>query len=130
MISGYKITHICSLISIGDLQIGGVPSNMVPALHNEHLSFFFFQPLTPIETHSSLQAFPPKMSSSTLEWCNASPQLFLFIIETISDDHSPLSLSLPSWREPRRPRVTAVEASASFFWTSWKDARGRLNWFL
>jgi hypothetical protein len=78
-------------------------------------------------THSSLQAFPPRTSNSLLECSKALPQLFRFNILTISGFHVPVSFNRPSWSEPNTPKVDSVVASAIFFWTSWKDARGRLN---
>lgn len=44
--------------------------------------------------------------------------------------HVPSSFILPSWIEAHRPSAASVLASTSFFWTSWKLARGLLNWIL
>lgn len=101
-----------ALVCVGDLQVGDMPADMVPAWSEQAGS------LISNTTHSSLQALPPRTSSRTRACSSAVPQLFLFIIDTMSGAHSPASLSLPSWSEPRSPNVAAVDASASFFWIS------------
>lgn len=81
-------------------------------------------------THSSLHAFPPRISSTTRACSSAFPQLLRFTMLTISGAHPPLepaSFNRPTCSDAKTPNATSVCASTSFFCTSWKDARGRLN---
>ena len=77
--------------------------------------------------YSPLMPLPPWMSRASRAMARALPQLLRFIRLMASGTQAPWSMSRPRARAPSNPRAISVCMSASFFWTSWRAARGLPN---
>mmetsp|Transcript_25484 Transcript_25484/g.64213 ORF Transcript_25484/g.64213 Transcript_25484/m.64213 type:complete len:275 (-) Transcript_25484:871-1695(-) len=80
-----------------------------------------------IMPYSSTIPFPPSMSRHSRAMWMAFVQLFLFAMLIMFECSFPSSFILVNRATSCRPSTMSVQASASFFCTSWFAARGRLN---